>query len=47
MRKNWRVRYYDNKNRIVESWVIKDRTEHEAENEAWGDVNSQKRNIAE
>ena len=33
-RKDWIVRYYDKKDKQIGSAVIKDRTEHEAENEA-------------
>jgi len=31
---NWIVRYYDKRDNLIESFLIKDRTEHEAENEA-------------
>ena len=33
-RKNWIVRCYDKKDVLIDSFKIKDRTEHEAENEA-------------
>jgi len=36
--KNWIVRYYDKKNNLIGSHIIKDRTEHEAENEAMADM---------
>jgi hypothetical protein len=32
--KNWIVRYYNKKDKLIGSAVIKDRTEHEAEDEA-------------
>ncbi len=37
-RKDWIVRYYDKKDNLISSHIIKDRTEHEAENEAMGDM---------
>jgi hypothetical protein len=37
-RKDWIVRYYDKKDKLISSYIIKDRTEHEAENEAMGDM---------
>jgi hypothetical protein len=36
--KDWIVRYYDKKDKQIGSHVIKDRTEHEAENEAIADM---------
>jgi len=36
--KDWVVRYYDKKNVLLDSHIIKDRTEHEAENEAMADM---------
>jgi hypothetical protein len=36
--KNWIVRYYDKKDSLIGSHTIKDRTEHEAENEAVADM---------
>lgn len=33
-RKNWIVRCYDKKDNLIDSFIIKDRTEHEADNEA-------------
>lgn len=36
--RNWIVRYYDKKDKLIGSHTIKDRTEHEAENEAMGDM---------
>lgn len=36
--KNWIVRYYDKKDKQIGSHVIKDRTEHEAEEEAIADM---------
>ncbi len=35
-RKDWIVRYYDKKDNLIDSFIIRDRTEHEAENEAMG-----------
>ena len=35
-RKDWIVRYYDKKDNLIDSFIIRDRTEHEAENEATG-----------
>lgn len=32
--KNWKVRYYDKNCNLILFIIIKDRTEHEAENEA-------------
>ena len=32
--KDWIVRYYDKKDNLIGSHIIKDRTEHEAEEEA-------------
>ena len=37
-RENWIIRYYDKKDVLISSHLIKDRTEHEAENEAVGDM---------
>lgn len=37
-RKNWIVRYYDKKDKLLGSHMIKDRTEHEAEEEAIADM---------
>ena len=37
-RYNWRVIAYNAKNTVIESWVIKDRTENEAEKEAIADL---------
>jgi hypothetical protein len=39
-RKNWRVRFYDKNNKILRSFRIKDRTEHEAEKEATAQLTS-------
>jgi len=36
--KNWIVRYYDKKDKQIGSHIIKDRTEHEAEEEAIADM---------
>jgi len=36
--KDWIVRYYDKKDKLIGSHVIKDRTEHEAEEEAIADM---------
>ena len=36
--KNWIVRYYDKKDNQIGSHSIKDRTEHEAEEEAIADM---------
>jgi hypothetical protein len=36
--KNWIVRYYDKKDDMIGSHIIKDRTEHEAEEEAVADM---------
>ena len=36
--KNWKVIYYNKKNNEISSHIIKDRTEHEAENEAMADM---------
>lgn len=36
--KNWIVRYYDKKDKLIGSHIIKERTEQEAENEAIGDM---------
>ena len=36
--KNWIVRYYDKKDKEIGSHTIKDRTEHEAEEEAIADM---------
>jgi hypothetical protein len=36
--KNWIVRYYDRKNVLIGSHLIKDRTENEAESEAVADM---------
>ena len=38
MRRNWIARAYAPDGRLVEAWSIKDRTEHEASNEAEADV---------
>ena len=35
---NWIVNYYDKNNKMISSHVIENRTEHEAENEAMGDM---------
>lgn len=41
MTKNWLVTYYDKNNKIIGTpYEIKDRTEHEAENEAMADMPS-------
>lgn len=37
-RKNWLVRYYDKNDKEISHHIIKDRTEHEAENEAMADI---------
>jgi hypothetical protein len=37
-KKNWRVRYYNKKGNEISNHLIKDRTEHEAENEAMADM---------
>ena len=39
--KDWIVRYYDKKDKLIGSHVIKDRTEHEADNEAVADMPSE------
>jgi hypothetical protein len=36
--KNWIVRYYDKRNVLIDSYIIKDRTESEAESEATADM---------
>jgi hypothetical protein len=36
--KNWTATYYDKNNKIIDTILIKDRTEHEAENEAMADM---------
>ena len=36
--KDWIVRYYDKKDKLINSQIIKDRTEHEAEHEAIADM---------
>jgi hypothetical protein len=36
--KNWRVVYYDKNNKIIKSFIINNRTEHSAENEAMADM---------
>jgi hypothetical protein len=38
---NWKVRYYDKHDKLIESFLIKDRTEHEAENEAMAQMPSE------
>ena len=35
---DWTVRVYDERNNQIDSWIIKDRTEHEAEKEAMADL---------
>jgi hypothetical protein len=40
IRKDWIVRYYNKKDKLIGSHVIKDRTEHEADNEAVADMPS-------
>ena len=35
---DWLVRVYDKKERVIGHWTIKDRTEHEAEEEAVADL---------
>jgi hypothetical protein len=37
-RKNWIVRYYDKKDKLIGSHMIKDRTDHEAQEEAIADM---------
>ena len=37
-RKNWKVKYYNKKDKFIGSLIIRDRTEHEAENEAMGQM---------
>jgi hypothetical protein len=37
-RKDWVVRYYDKNDKEISSHIIKDRTEHEADNEAVADM---------
>ena len=37
-KKDWVVRYYNKKDKEISSHIIKDRTEHEAENEAMADM---------
>jgi len=37
-RKNWIVRYYDKKDKQIGSHIIKDRTDHEAQEEAIADM---------
>ena len=39
-RYNWTVCVYDEHDNKIDQWVIKDRTEHEAENEAIADLPS-------
>jgi hypothetical protein len=36
--KNWIVRYYDKKDKLIDSHMIKDRTDHEAQEEAIADM---------
>jgi hypothetical protein len=36
--KDWIVRYYNKKDNLIGSHIIRDRTEQEAENEAIGDM---------
>jgi len=36
--KNWIVRYYDKKDKLLGSHMIKDRTDHEAQEEAIADM---------
>lgn len=36
--RNWQVNVYDYRNNVIDSWVITDRTEDEAEHEAENDV---------
>jgi hypothetical protein len=31
---NWEVRVYNKNNKMIASWIIKDRTEHDADREA-------------
>lgn len=35
---DWIVRAYNKNNRVIKKWIIKDRTEHEAENEAMAEL---------
>ena len=35
---NWKIRVYDDNEKVVESWVIKDRTSQEAHKEAMSEV---------
>ena len=41
-RTNWRVRVYDVNEKVISTWVIQNRTEHEAESEATADVVKEK-----
>ena len=36
---NWLVRLYDKNDKVIDKFIIKDRTEREAEREAFGEVN--------
>ncbi len=38
MRKNWNITFYDKKDNEIETFIIEDRTEHEAENEVMSEV---------
>jgi hypothetical protein len=38
--RDWQVRVYDKYDSVVEEWVIKNRTENEASNEAEADISS-------
>ena len=39
-RKNWIVTTYDKYDKVISEWIIKNRTEHEAEHEAIADLNN-------
>ena len=36
--KNWKIKYYDKNDKLISSFLIENRTEHEAQNEAMGDI---------
>lgn len=38
---NWSVRVYNEKDRVIASWIIENRTEWEAEREASADIGNQ------
>lgn len=43
MKKNWKITTYNKQNKIIETWIIQDRTEKEAFNEAEADINQDSR----